>query len=208
MRIQRTTRHGLSLLELILATSITAMVAGAIAGMLSAVTTGVGSRNDGRAAMIRTNAANVRLASYVAPARCFLGVYPDNGIALWQADTRESGTVHATEIRWLLYDTDTESLNVYFVQFPEEWEQAAKDLADTEHPASTDWITVLETFQTAGYISAVPLVDGLAGVSTQIDDADPLDARCAYFDLDMISGVGTLAARVSNTIRFHERPSL
>ncbi len=206
MPMRRPIRRGLSLLELILATTITAMVAAAIAGMLSAVTAGVGSSNDSRAAMIRTNAGNTRIGSYVAPSRCLLGVYADSGVALWQDDTRQSGTVHATEIRWLLYDSETESLNVYFVEFPDEWMQAAKDLADIEYPSSTDWITVLETYQTAGHISIVPLVDALSAVAVTADDATPLDARQVYFDLDMRTGNGVLQSRVASVVHYHERP--
>lgn len=203
---QQTIRRGLSLLELLLATMITTMVAGAIAAMLWAVATGVGSRNDSRAAMVRANAANARLGSYIMPARCVLGVYPNNGIALWLDDSRESGTVHATEIRWILYDDQTESLNVYFVQFPDDWAQAAKDLADLEYVEGSDWITVLETYQTAGQIAAVPLVDALNGVTAVADDS-ALDAQSVYFDLELQTSAGTKPIRIASTIRYHERPT-
>lgn len=202
-----TTRRGLTLIELTLAMTVTMMVAAAIAAMLSAVATGVGSRNDTRSAMVRANAANARLGSYIMTSKCVLGVYPDNGIALWLDDTRASNTVHATEIRWLLYDTVTQSLNVYFVKFPDEWAQAAKDLADVEFLLSANWITVLETYQTAGQIAVVPLVDALDAVTTVADTNTALDVRSLYFNLEMLSGSGTTPIRISSTVRYHERPS-
>jgi len=208
MEHRRPTRRGLSLLELILATSITAMIGAAIAGMLTAVSSGVGASRDGRAAMVRTNAANVRLSSYIAPSNCILAAYADSGIVLWLADTRQSDTVHATEVRWLLYDQSSDSMMVYFVAFPDDWSQTARDLADTELPASSNWMTVLETFNAAGHIAAIPLVDALDDVSVTIDAVDAMEARCVYFDLTMASGSGATQTRVSSTIRFHEGPTL
>lgn len=207
-RRRRTTRRGLSLLELILATTVTAMIATAIAGMLTAVSTGVGSRRDGRTAMVRTNAANTRLGSYVTPARCILAVYPDSGIVLWQDDSRESDSVHATEVRWLLYDADSNSFDVHFVSFPDDWTEAARDLADTELPSDSNWMTVLATFEAAGHVGTIPLVDALEGVTITVDAIDPLDAHCVYFDLDMQSGEGVLQTRIAASVLYRKVPTL
>ena len=54
-------KRGLSLLELILALSVTASVALAITGMMGAVSTGVEGRRDTRSVLVLANAAASRL---------------------------------------------------------------------------------------------------------------------------------------------------
>ena len=134
-------KRGLSLLELILALSVTAIVALAITGMMGAVSTGVEGRRDTRSVLVLANAAASRLSSYVAPSCCILSV-GGSDITLWFNDSRESDTVHATEIRWLTFDSEAGTLAVNYVEFPSAWSKAACDLADEEYAADASWAGV------------------------------------------------------------------
>lgn len=198
-------RRALSLLELILAMTITMMVAAAIAGMLGAVAAGVGSRRDSRTVMVLANASESRLSAYIAPSRCILSA-SGTDLTLWLNDARAGETVHATEIRWLLFDAATGEIDVHFVHFPDSWTQTAKDLEDQEYPATTNWSTVLAAYQAAGWTDSRTLVDRVAGVDVSIDNAAATDARHVEYALTFDADTLSVPVSVAATIRLHDKP--
>ncbi|UCD75598.1 MAG: prepilin-type N-terminal cleavage/methylation domain-containing protein [Phycisphaerales bacterium] len=200
-----TTRRGLTLLELMLALTVTALVAAAISGMMAAVTTGVNSRRDSRAVMVRASAAESRVSAYVAPSRCVLRVNPVS-LVLWMSDDRESETVHATEVRWLLFSPESGSLDVCYVKFPDSWTQAAKDLQDQVHPRDSDWILVLSTYRSNGWTVEYPIVDGLDNARFSADSDIPLDARHVSIDLKFHTETGSMDTTIAATINRHLVP--
>jgi len=205
-RARRTHPRGLSLLELMLALSVTALIAGAIAGMLGAVASGVDTRRDNRAVMVRANAAAGRLNAYVGPSRCILGS-SNSGLVLWLDDSRQSDTVHATEIRWLNYDATDGEIDVHYVVFPEGWTQTAKDLADLEYSSGADWAAALTYYETNDWTASMPLTDGLTGFSVALDEATALASRHVTFYLTFDAEQGGMDVPVSGTIRLHEIPT-
>jgi len=198
-------QRGLSLLELLLAMSITVMVAGAIAAMLGAVSSGIGVRRDNRAVMVLSNAAQSRLSAYIAPSSCVLSIDGPN-LVLWLGDSRQSGTVHATELRWFLFDSTLGVLNVLYVDFPDEWSQAACDLEDNEYPSTTDWMSVLAEYQAAGWIVSQSLVDNLDSLAISTDLPVVIDSRHIFFELGFSTDAGTVSTTAASTIRLLEQP--
>ncbi len=199
------TRRGLSLLELMLALSITAMVATAVSAMMSAVVTGVSTRRDNRSLMVRANAAQTRLAAYITPSRAVLDA-TGSDVVLWLEDARDGGTVHATEIRWLLHDASQGTIDVCFVDFPDSWKQTAKDLADRQYSQDADWTAVLESYRSNGWVSNLPLVDGLESATVRIDADQPLDSRHVEYQLDFSTSNGSVSTHVSATVGLHRPP--
>jgi len=203
-RAGRRARRGLSLIELMLSLTITVMVAGAIASMLAAVSAGVGVRRDLRAVMVRASAAFGRLAAYVAPARCILGVEPD-GMALWLHDQRTSDTVHGTEIRWFVFDAAEGAVELCFVDFPPTWTDAQRDLADDEHGKNSDWFAVLAGYDAQGLVQRIRLIDALDSVAVEADDK-PQQTRLVSFELGFATDDGTRYVRATPSIRVHQSP--
>ncbi len=193
-------------LELMLALAITAIVALAITGMLGAVTQGVVTRRDSRSIMVRAFAAQSRLAAYITPSRSLLGATPSQ-VVLWLNDDRESGTVHATEIRWLRHDATDGAIDVYFVEFPAAWTQLQKDLADQEYLLTENWNTVFTYYQSNGWLLSIRLVDGLLSNAITTDEATALDSRHVQFSLGFDTGAGSLVQPVSATITLHRPPT-
>jgi hypothetical protein len=188
-----------------LALAVTAMVATAISGMLHAMTTGVVTRRDSRGVMVRATTAQTRLAAYVSPARCVLDA--DGGdVVLWFDDSRESDTVHATELRWVLYDDATDGLDVWFVDFPDGWTETQQALADTEYASSADWAAVLSAFDAAGHVNSMRLVDGLSDAAVTLDAADAVDTRVVNYDLDFTVDGGSQRVRMASEIVLHRTP--
>jgi len=198
-------RRGLSLLELMLSIAITTMVAAAIAAMLGAVSTGVGSRRDSRTSMLLANAAQFRLGAYIAPARCVLDM-GSSGLVLWEIDSRAGETVHATEVRWLLYDKANGEIGVYWVNFPDSWGQAARDLDDQQCASNEDWMALFASYHAKGYTSGQVLVDGLADLDIVADQADALDARHVMFSMQFAAQAEPVTVLVTGTIRSHQVP--
>lgn len=198
-------RRALTLLELTLALSITAMVGAAICGMMHAVTTGVSTRKDSRSLMIRSNAAQLRLAAYIMPARCLLAA-DQTHLVLWLEDSRQSDTVHATEIRWISFDAASKSLILKYVKFPDSWSQTAKDLADKESSKDADWAALLSYYESLGRTATMPLVDGLASAAIRTDQAQAQSSRRAMFDLDVAVEDGSWSIEVAAAVRVLQPP--
>jgi type II secretory pathway pseudopilin PulG len=206
LRKRQSIRRGLSLLELLQALTITGLVAVAVSGMMAAVTTGVTTHRDNRAVMVSASAASARLNAYINTARCVLDKTSDS-LVIWHNDDRVSGTVHATEIRWITYDDAEGAITVTFVSFPEEWTEAARDLADAEHAASSNWSDVLAGYEAAGHTTTFAIVDMLDDVTISTDEADAGDVQHMNFDLSFQTTAGTMNVHVAATIRLHKVPS-
>jgi hypothetical protein len=200
IRTVLSSRRGLSLLELLLSLSITVMVAGAICGMLGAVTSGVETRADTRSIMLSCSAAQQRLGAYICPARCILGK-TDSSLAVWFNDDRATETVHASEIRWLRWNDATGNLSVYLVVLPEEWTDIEQEIADLEYSEAADWEAVFADYSSQGYVKEVPLCDGLDSVTIDIDTKNPMVARQVSFTLGYEANTGTQSVRTFSSIR-------
>lgn len=198
--------RGLSLLELLLSLAITAVVAMAVTGMLGAVSTGVEGSRSTRSVMILANAAASRLSAYITPSRCVLGVNgPD--LTLWFDDARESNTVHASEIRWLVFDANSGSYSVHYVQFPEGWTQAARELEDHEYPANSNWSAVLAAYAASGWIATRTLVDQLASVDITLDGASAQASRVVSIELGFETDAGVSSVTVASSLTQHSPPN-
>ncbi len=176
------TRRGMTLIELMIALAITAMVAAAIAAMLSAVTNGERSRRDNRGYIVRAHAAKARLGAYIARCLCVLEVDGSDTV-VWLNDWRRGGTVHATELRWLIFDGPSNALDVYYVDLPDAWTEVQRDLEDVEYSFAENWSAVLSSYMTKGYVSKLTLVDGVDQVMVTTDEPAAVDSTEITFEL-------------------------
>ena len=159
-------RPGMTLVELLIALSITAMVSLAIAAVTTSIARGMESVNAARSALQRTVAAHARLRAYVNPARCFLATDADQGFALWLSDTRANGRVNLSELRVFWFDPESASgdLTVEWAEFPEEWDELAVAAADTELTGVDDYFAAMKTLRALGYTGTAVLADRLASI--------------------------------------------
>jgi type II secretory pathway pseudopilin PulG len=198
-------RRGLTLLELLLSTAITVLVGAAIVAMLGAVNSGVGTRHDMRTVMARAAAARTRVDAYLAASRCVLALSGSN-LTIWLDDNRKSDTVHATEIRWLKFDSGTGTLKVYYVEFPSGWTQTAMNLEDMEYPANTDWGQVLKYYQTKNEIVTMSLVDGVSSLSINADQNNPKNVQHLSVEFGFTTDGAPMVVSVPTTIIAHQTP--
>ncbi len=200
-------RRGLTLIELMLALAITAMVAAAIGVMISAIESGESSRRDNRDLVVRTYAATTRLSAYLSRSMSVLEVGTGNAV-VWLNDWREGGTVHATELRWLVFDSVNNSIDVYFVDFPDEWNEVQQALEDDEYLSGTDWSAVLSSYKSAGYVSNITLVDGVNSMTITTDQPAAVDSTSITFDIGfhLEATDETLNRALTITILKHQPP--
>jgi hypothetical protein len=199
-------QRGLSLLETLLAISITAVIGVAISALMAAAANSLSSRDDGRSTAIRLATTNIRLGAYIAPSLCVLDK-SNNHITLWFEDSRTSNTVHASEIRWITFDSGTKTLSVKFVDFPASWSQSMVDDADFECNSLTDYASVLSSFESSEYITTVPLVDSIETCNFWINQPNPVEATrvSIRFSLASVFGV-TKDSMIDESIRLHVTP--
>lgn len=182
-------RRGLTFVELIIALAITAMVAAAIGAMVSAVSAGEMSRRDNRGVVVRTYAAKTRLSAYLARCMSVLDVNSTTAV-VWLNDWRAGGTVHATELRWIVFDSPNMSLDVYYVDFPDTWNEVQQALEDTEFSSAEDWSAVLSSYMAAGYVSNITLVDGVSTMAITTDQPAAMDSTSITFNIGFFMEAG------------------
>jgi prepilin-type N-terminal cleavage/methylation domain-containing protein len=200
-------RRGLSLIEMLLAISITSVIGAAIASMMAAATTSLTSKSDGRQSAIRLATTQVRLGAYIAPSLCIL----DKGnstLTLWTEDSRESDTVHASEIRWIRFDSEEKTLNVQFVDFPEEWSETMIDAADVECNSLTNYEALFNGLQSDNLITSIALVDAMETCVFWINTTEPIESTRVCIRFSFTSSFGeTNDAMIDESIRMHHSPS-
>lgn len=199
-------RRGLSLLETLLAISITSVIGVAISSLMAATTNSLSSRDDGRSSAVRLATTRIRLGAYIAPSLCVLDKSTDQ-IVLWFEDSRESSTVHASEIRWITFDDEDNILSVQFVDFPDNWTQAMVDAADIECTSLTDYGSLLSSFKSSDHVTAVPLVDSMNSCNFWINQLNPLDATRVSIRFSLASEFGVMKdSIIDESIRLHTTP--
>tara|TARA_B100001750_G_C15437399_1_gene561672 strand:+ start:623 stop:1243 length:621 start_codon:yes stop_codon:yes gene_type:complete len=199
-------KHGFTLIEMMLAISITSVIGFAIVSIMVAASSGITSKDDGRQSAIRLATAKIRLTAYLAPARCILDK-TSLSITLWHNDSRESQTINASEIRWITFDPTTNSLQAQFVSFPSNWSDSKKIAADIECSINSDFEVIFSDFNENGLIAAIPILDSLASCSFWVNDQEVNDAHQVSMLLSFQTELGeTPHSIIDERIRLHQLP--
>ncbi|MDG2423463.1 MAG: prepilin-type N-terminal cleavage/methylation domain-containing protein [Phycisphaerales bacterium] len=206
---EQRSRHarGMTLIETVLAMTITAMVGASLTTMMAAVTDEVTASQDTRSSLIRAGLAQSRLSSYIARAHCVLDL-EDDEITLWLEDSRDGGSVHASEVRWIKLDSDTGIMDVHFICFPNDWSEPARLLADTEYTdaSSTDWKSVLSSFSNRGLICKLPLIEGVNDLELSGNTSNDLDVTLVEAAMILSVDEATEKTFAAESIRVHQKP--
>lgn len=145
-------RPGLTLLELLLALSITAIMGIAVASMLTMVGTVAQSDREGRSVLLRAHAAQARLRAYIDPSLCVLQHdAASQTLCVWLADQAGPESVNLTEIRVLWFDSTGKTIDVERVQFPQAWPEISRQAADVILPVGADYIAAALAQRALGF---------------------------------------------------------
>jgi len=205
-----TPRRGFTLLELLLAVGMTGGIGLGIAGMMSALSTGVVEQHDARSSMLRAGMTHARLSAYLSRARCLLDLEPTQ-LVCWLEDVDGDDAIDATEVRWIAWDPDTQQMSIDWIIDPD---VVLEDPYGA--PTGVDWWQELATLSSHASLKhgTMGLVTGLETWSFDHDDrSGPIARReaamarravTATYALD-VSGV-TVEHCMGESIRMHDLP--
>ena len=185
-------RRGLTLIELLIAVSITAMVGVAIATVMTAAGNSLSRVGEVRSALQRAHAMHTRLSAYTDAALCVLDEAPKQGFAVWLHDENPGGTINLSELRIIWYDTGEEEISVEWVTFPDDWTPQEVSEADRELEVGADYYTEMLTKRGEKMTSRLTLADGV--VSEDLShEAD------SYVDAERLRAEATLRLTETET---------
>ncbi len=188
-RAPRAIRHraGLTLLELLLALSITSIVGLAVTAMLAATSYGTDSEHDMRALLVRHTAATARISAAVRSCKQILA-QGDGYLILWQADPNANNKPDRTEIQHIECDDATDEILSYTTVFPDAWSQTQIDAADTEYELTDNFVTITAALKSGTYFPPERWAAGVTALDLALDQSDPLAANRVSYRITLQAG--------------------
>jgi hypothetical protein len=140
-------RRALTLAELIVATTITTLLAAGVGSILFAASYGTSSRRDVRRLAVRSAQARPRIDDAIRSAAAVLAK-GSSYIVLWTGDSRKNNQVNLSELQ--LIELSSTTLTSYTTAWPSGWSQATIDAADTTYAANTNFYTTAQNAKSSG----------------------------------------------------------
>ena len=203
-------RRGMTLLETLLAVSMTVVVGAGISGMMHVLSNDVAMQHDVRTGVIRAALVQARLSAYVGRSRCMLDLEPSRAV-FWLQDADADDTVHATEVRWIAFDADGSAATIGWVKATN-----IDALPVYDSPESIDWWRELDLLERRADVQrgTLNLAGDLAGFTFRetMNAAGPARRRDALerqrieVDLELQLSQGARMHRVGESIRLHRVP--
>ena len=173
------TSGGLTLVELVLGIALTAIIAGAIATMLFAVSKVTSDEGEARSLMVGHSIAASRIGAAVRNARNLLAA-EDGYLVLWDERENSDGVPQLSELQRIELDADTRTLWSY---------QAPPDLPDSLDPsfdlATTDFNAVTRALEGTATFPGRLWGIGVATWTVCRNGSDCLDATYVGYRLTL-----------------------
>lgn len=178
-------RRGLTLLELMIAVSITAIAGLALTTVMTTVARSITSSAGSRSALQRAHAAYIRLRAFTDPGLCLLQHDPARGFALWLEDTTPGGSVNLREVRVFWFSADSGTITMERVEFPGHWPKDKQIEHDVPLSPGANFLNEMEHQRSLGCTRTETLCDGMIGLSLAYDHVSAQKARKVWITLTM-----------------------
>lgn len=197
-------RHGFTVIELLIASVITSMVAAAVISTMQAVTGSMEQQDLAADAMARAARAEARMADHVNRARLVLAQDADE-VALWlptepftssATNTRDYDAINANELAWYVMDASAGNLTLKYLTNRND---------RTTYGLSTNWSSLRTTLQMQQKLTSVSVIEGLAAGQFRVEDADPCSSGRFTFDGAMTDARGGLALQLGGPLPNRQR---
>ena len=164
-------RRGMTLAELRMAMSITVLVGAGVLAMMETIGRVLDDGRSQRAETIASATAASRLSSVVAPSACALELSPEL-VTLWSGDARRDGAIQASELVWIRYETESETLRVENVRFPDEYGTIERNESDQTFELDQDFQAVRIQYEQQGHLESRVLLDGIEDIQLAMPSGD------------------------------------
>ena len=188
-------RAGLTLVELLLAVTISAIIGAAMATMLLAVSTGTSSHRKTRSLAVAHGVVAERLGAAVRVSRTVLA-REDDLLVLWVPGLSTSSTPALSELRRIELDSSSGELACYRVP-PE----VLLDPDPQYDPATTDFDDVTETAKGKGTLAKQLWATGVQDWAVALDREEPRQARFVSYRLTLHGDGGSETTTGATTLR-------
>jgi prepilin-type N-terminal cleavage/methylation domain-containing protein len=180
----RRTRRAFTLVEVLVATVVTAMVAGAVVGTINAVQVGLDDQDTSSAEIARLARAQARLADHLYRARMILA-QRDDSICLWlpseafdgtSANATNYDTINADELRWYVVDRTARTLAV---------QRVTNTSNRTSYGLATDWHALRTSLAASSQLTTSVVLEGVLEGTFRRTSFNPCSDRRAVLDLQL-----------------------
>jgi len=201
---RRRRARGTTLVEVLMATIISALVAASVASLLSML--GGAIREQDRLAdqVVRVAGGHARFSDHVLRARAILALSSTQAV-LWvpSEDFVASNQfklaydeINANEIRWYRWNATTRRV---------EMSRTSNVSASTVYPLATDWGALHASLLGANQLAVTPVFDGLSSAAFHPHGFDSCTTRRVNLDLVFDQEHGGQSVRVSEALPFLQK---
>lgn len=170
---------GLTLVEMLMALTVTGLIGVAIASMLSAVAYGTDSSKDLRSLVVKNKTLSARITAAVRSSAQLLDA-ADGYVVLWTKDLNDSGQPDLLELQRIELDAGTDELTSY---------TPASGAVDVAYDIDTDDFDAVTTALIGSSdLEGALWATGINQWTVTLDKADPLDATLVSFQLTLDAG--------------------
>jgi len=197
-------RQGFTVIELLIASVITSMVAAAVISTMQAVTGSMEQQDLAADALARAARAEARVADHVNRARLILLQDADE-VALWlptepftssATNTSDYDAINANELAWYVMDASTGNLTLKYLT----------NRSDrTTYGLSTNWSSLRTTLQMQQKLTSVCVLEGLATGQFRVEDGDPCSSGRFTFNGAMTDARGALDVQLGGPLANRQR---
>lgn len=207
----RKPRRALTLIELLIALTVTVIIGLAVAAITNSVARSVTSMNDARSALQRAYAAHARIRSQAQNARAFLDADPDRGVALWLNDQRANNRVNLSEIAVLWITPSDEELFanelvLETVAFPTDWDHETTESADVQLTLVDDFFQEILNLRNQGWTQRTVIADAVEEINLSHSAINLVNANRVRLTLSVRVGDDTQDILMAFGLQNHRAP--
>ncbi len=180
--------RALTLVELMIGLSVTAVTAAILAVLINATAAGTNANQDGRRLLVRMEALKSSIADELTNARCILAA-GSNYIVYWTGDASTgpvlpNNAVNLYEMRLLEVDSSG-NLKLYTTNWPANFSDVSKISANTTYAATSNWYSACTTAKSGGYFTPAVLETNVTSMSTTLDASPATKAELATITITL-----------------------
>lgn len=197
-------RRAFTLVELLVAIAITAIVAAAAGATLSAVAVGLRGQEEAAQEVARIARVQARLCDHLYRARMVLAQSPES-VAIWlpseafdgsDANAAAFDAIHTDEVRWYRFDRQARLLVM---------QKANASAGRAVHPLASDWESLRSSLAATGGLSTGTVLEGVQEAAFRYESFDRCRDRRVALEVQLDDEHGGLHLELGGALAALQR---